>query len=499
MKFSLFLLIFCLIITISTFPQAPDTLWTKTFGGFDDEKGASVFQTSDGGFIITGFTFSYGEGLNDVWLVKTDSSGDTLWTRTFGDSMAQWGGSINKTNNNGYIIGGFTNGNGESRYDSGVYLIQIDSNGNELWNNSYRSDKYFDTCREAQPTSDGGYILTGHWGTNTWGWGSLMLLKTNSVGSELWRKSYSSGFANEGYSLKQTSDDGYIIVGSSDNGNMDLWLLKTDAQGDTTWTKKYGGTGEDSGYDVQQTEDGGYIVVGTYDIGYQFYDIWLLKTNSFGDTLWTKTFGGSGEDEGYSLDQTSDGGYIICGYSYSYGSGEDDCWIIKTDAAGTLEWEKVVGGINSDWGESIQQTSDGGYIITGVTESFGGGGGDVWLIKLGNESPVSTDAETVSSFYTLFQNYPNPFNPSTTIKYQLPSNVKSERANVKLRIFDILGREVATLVNQKQKPGSYEVEFNSNSGNDRNLTSGIYFYRLQVYTLGRVGDFVETKKMILMK
>ncbi len=151
---------------------------------------------------------------------------------------------------------------------------------------------------------------------------------------------------------------------------------------DTLWTKAFGGTNEDYGRSVQETSDGGYIIAGyTKSFGAGSYDVYLIKTDANGDTTWTKTYGGSNIDQGYSVEQTSDGGYIIAGNSKSFGAGLDDVYLIKTDANGDTTWTKTYGGSNIDQGYSVEQTSDGGYIIAGYTKSFGAGSYDVYLIK----------------------------------------------------------------------------------------------------------------------
>ena len=164
------------------------------------------------------------------------------------------------------------------------------------------------------------------------------------------------------------------------------------AQVDTAWTKTFGGNSNDIGYSVQQTTDGGYIITG-YTSSSGNIDIWLIKTDSNGDSLWTKTFGGSGDDLGQSVQQTTDGGYIITGYTTSFGNGYYDVWLIKTDSNGDEEWNQTFGGGGSDSGHSVQQTTDGGYIITGYTDSFGNGGGDIWLIKTDSEGNTVPESE----------------------------------------------------------------------------------------------------------
>jgi hypothetical protein len=188
---------------------------------------------------------------------------------------------------------------------------------------------------------------------------------------------------DEGRSVQQTSDGGFIIVGyTASFGAGDVWLIKTDADGNKLWDRTFGGSMVDRGYSVQQTSDGGFIIVGwTWSFGAGGPDVWLIKTDADGNKLWDRTFGGSDWDEGYSVQQTSDGGFILVGWTWSFGAGGPDVWLIKTDADGNKLWDRTFGGSMVDRGFSVQQTSDGGFIIVGATTSFGAGDYDVLLIK----------------------------------------------------------------------------------------------------------------------
>ena len=341
--------------------------WEKMFGDIDKtENGYAVQQTTDGGYIITGSTYSFGN--EDVYLIKTDGNGQEQWSQTFGGAGDGRGNSVQQTTDGGYIIASSQN------------LIKTDDNGVEEWNNS------FIYGYSVQQTNDGGYVICGE----------DSLIKTDNNGVELWRK----GFEGRGNSVQQTSDGGYVITGGVNssiigNGYSDVYLIKTDENGDSLWAKNFGGTGTDIGYSVQQTTDGGYIITGFTDSFSQFSDeddVYLIKTDGNGIEQWSQVFDDSYQDHGYSVQQTTDGGYIIAGYSFV---GFCDVSLIKTDNYGIEQWNKKIGGATSmEQGHSVQQTTDGGYIITGRIIIYPTGSNpnvDIYLIKTdGNGNVTST-------------------------------------------------------------------------------------------------------------
>jgi len=381
--------------SFTTTSAPPGEEWDNTFGGSDSDQGYSATETSDGGYIITGTTYSYGAGYSDVWLIKTNANGSELWNKTFGGSSGDYGESVAETSDGGYIIIGTTYSYGAGGSD--VYLIKTDADGNELWNKTFGGSDY-DYGWSVAETSDGGYIIAGE--TRSYGAGSadVWLIKTDADGNMLWQKTFGSSGYDHGCSVVETSDSGYIIVGETNSygaGSYDAWLIKTDASGNEEWNKTFGGSGWDDGRSVAETSDGDYVIAGytdSYGAGYS--DVWLIKTDASGNEEWDKTFGGSSSDSGRSVAETSDGGYVIAGYTDSYGAGYSDVWLIKTDASGNKEWDKTFGGSDDDYGYSVAETSDGGYIIAGDTNSYGAGSYDIWLIKV---SVADTTPPTISS------------------------------------------------------------------------------------------------------
>lgn len=417
-----------LLITIS-FAQTPDTLWTRTFGGPYSDHGKAVQQTSDGGFIITG----YFENIDnyDVFVIRTDAYGDTLWTKTFGGSFWDQGYEVQQLADTGYVVVG--SGSGD------VWFLRLDTSGDTLFTKKIGGSEG-DWAHSCERTSDGGYIITGttlSFGPSDW---NVYLVKTDSLGDTLWTRAYGAATYNEGYEVQETADGGYIVVGYTGSFGSSVYLIKTDSLGDSLWTRTYGGGDDDWGFSVQETPDSCYIVVGyTYSFSSAagHSDVWLLKVTSFGDTLWTKTYGNSVptvDDDGYSIKKTIDGGYIIVGKSGS------DVYLLKMDANLDSVWATTYGGSQWEWGSSVQQTADGGYIIVGSTTSFGAGSWDVYLIKTESEQAIEEKAKHD------LQNY--LFSTIFTGPLLLPEGKNC-------RVFDITGRVV---IPDKIKPGIYFIE-----------------------------------------
>lgn len=396
-------------------------LWERTYGGDDYDWGSSIQQTTDGGYIVFGTSspddnpYQY-----DAYLIKIDAIGDTIWSKRYfsNNNFTDYGYSVQQTSDGGFILTGRANTLGVED----LYLIKTDSLGNTIWVKGF-GDIYDDMGASVQQTSDGGYIVTG---TNNFAHltlRDLYLIKTDSNGDSLWTKSIGGEGYEEGYQVHETFDNNYIVVGftsSYGQGQTDIYLIKTNIFGDTLWTKTYGGDMHDIGFSVQQTNDNGFIITGTTNsYGNGDYDIYLVKTSGNGETQWTKTYGGIDEEMGFSVKQTVDGGYIIAGKTESFGNGGEDVYLLKTNSYGDSLWSRTFGGEFDDRGMSVQQTIDGGYIIAGVTKSFGNGDRDFYIIKTDQYGTITSTSE-----------------------FSIPH---SERKMVK--IIDLFGRELKEPIN----------------------------------------------------
>jgi Secretion system C-terminal sorting domain len=463
-------LLFVLITTIS-FSQIT---FQKIYGGVEEEECDAVVQTEDGGFMLAASTRSYGNGNYDFYIIRTDPYGDTLWTKTFGATGYDHSRDILKIDDTNYLIAGSLSGK--------VYFVKIKDNGEIVWTKTIgNEDDYM--VNTAKKTYDGGFIFCGNKGLEDY-----FIMKTDADGDSLWTKTYELGTA---FSIDATTDGGYILMIRPGNWlypQNDFVIVKTNPLGDSLWAKVFGSSNVEVGYEVEQTTDGGYMLAGRKDgATVDDSDFYLLKTDSTGEFLWDKTYGGDEMDRAFTAMQTSDGGYILGGFTASFNVEYFDFYLVKTDADGDTIWTKTYGGLWQEEIADVEETADGGYAAVGYTYSFGAGSNpNIYFIKTDANGLIS-DVEDHNNGneirFELKQNYPNPFNPSTIIQYAV-----SSRQFVSLKVFDVLGNEIETLVNEEKPSGTYEVTWYAN-----NLPSGVYFYQL------KAGSFIESKKMILMK
>ena len=370
-------------ILLQSFPC--EAGWLTAYGGTGVDSAYSVQQTTDGGYIVTGTTSSYGAGSGDVWVLKLDEDGNVTWQKTYGGSGGrEWANSIQQTPDGGYIMAGMTASFGAGSED--VWVLKLDKDGNVTWQKTYGGATSWDYANSVQQTSDGGYIVAGFTRSFGAGNGDAWVLKLDADGAVVWQKTYGGAESDTAGFAQEITGGGYIVAGytrSSGAGEGDAWVLKLDADGNVIWQKTYGGTGNDFATFARQTTDGGYIVgAGTASSGAGEGDAWVLKLDADGNVIWQKTYGGADDDNINSIQQTTDGGYVVAGSTKSFGRGLDDAWVFKLDGNGNVTWQKVYGASDSDAVFSIQQTTDGGYIVGGSSNNFGAGAQAALLMKL---------------------------------------------------------------------------------------------------------------------
>ena len=481
--FNFTLIFFFIFTTISA--QVPSIEWQKSLGGTNQEYGYCIKQTNDGGYIMVGETVSPVGGMitnnygsYDFWVVKLNTNGVVEWQKALGGSDYDRAYSVQQTTDGGYVVVGTTSSNNfdvTGHYGSSdIWVVKLSSLGNIEWQKTYGGSSVEEGF-SIQQTTDGGYIIAGiTFSTNgavttaTGGW----IVKINSIGTIQWQK----GISNYINSIQQTTDGGYIAAGYTNGplGNTDYHIIKLNNLGTTQWQKYYGGTSSDAAYHIQQTTDGGYIVAGetnssntdvTQNNG--SFDYWIVKLNNLGELQWQKTLGGTSFDYGKSVQETADGGFIACGNTNSNNGlvtgnhGDADFWVVKLNNNGLLQWQKTLGGTGTDWGQSIQQTTDGGFIVAGTTGSSNGditiqnGDRDFWVVKLSPEN-LSNNDFTNENKITFF---PNP----TKDFFEL-SNYKNVQ---KVELYDVNGKKVLLKNN-----------FNDKKISLQNFSKGIYTIKI---------------------
>jgi uncharacterized delta-60 repeat protein len=357
--------------------------WAKSYGGSSGESATFIQQTADGGYIVAGYTTSFGAGSSDFWVLKLASDGTVSWQKAYGGSSEDKASSIQQTADGGYIVAGHTQSFGAGSSD--FWVLKLTSDGTVSWQKAYGSSSE-DTASSIQQTTDGGYIVAG---THPANYGDFWVLKLAADGAVSWEKRYGDALEDGACSIQQTTDGGYIVAGSTfavGYGLDNVWILKLDSAGAVTWQKSYNGGGVDTASSIQQTTDGGYIVSGkTYSFGADMADFWVLKLASDGAVSWQKLCGGWSiyggiNDCAHAVRQTTDGGYVVAGYTETYQGY--DAWVLKLASNGSLSWKQAYGGEADDIAYSIQATTDGGSVVAGYTGSFGVGGSDLWVMKL---------------------------------------------------------------------------------------------------------------------
>jgi hypothetical protein len=373
--------------------QAPTATWSYTYGGGNYDSSFSVVECSGGGFAMAGGFYNMAT-TDDVWLIRTDANGIHQWNKTFGDTGIDQGTSIVECSGGGFAIAGYTNSFGEGNYD--VWLIRTDPTGNHLWNVTFGGSNSDGGSGDAGPKlvecSDGGFAIVAT--TESFGAGlhDVWLIRTDASGTHQWNETYGGTSADWGAALIEYSTGGFVIAGYTQSygaGNYDGWILRTDASGTHQWNFTWGDVNENACEDLVECSDGGLAATGyTMLFGGGGYNVALVRSDSSGNILWTRTYGTPETDKGYSVIECSGGGFAIAGHTYT-GATSFDGLLIRTYSNGTEYWTQTYDGTASYmdmvW-QIIQCASGSDLILTGY-QGFGGGNNDAWLLRTQDNAP----------------------------------------------------------------------------------------------------------------
>ena len=480
----------------------PTIQWEKSLGGTYIDNAYSIKQTFDSGYIVAGSSSSIdgdvsgNHGAGDAWLVKLDYAGIIQWQHCYGGTNWEWSASIIQTTDSGYVFTGYTASNNDdvsaNHGGDDYWVVKINDTGTIQWSKCYGGSGQ-DYAASIIQTYDGGYAVAGYTYstngdvTNNHGNEDYWVVKLNDTGAIQWHRCYGGIGADIAYNITQARDSGFVIVGntaSSDgdfmgtnSGSGGIGIIKTDLSGNVQWSKCLG-TGADYGLSVIQTLDGGFTVGGYGGGAFGGWDYLVYKLSDTGSVQWSNSYGGSGDDWGTSIIQLYDGSYVMAGYS---GSTDDevtgnhggwDYWVLKLNNSGAIIWEQSYGGSYDEVLNSLIATNDGGYALAGISESndgevsghHGGVGNsqDFWVVKLNPD--VTTGIDQISTKSSYISIYPNPSDGNLNLDYQLPSG-KGE-----LIMTDIAGRVVYSL-NISGISGTQKI-------NVADFVNGIYYWKI---------------------
>ncbi|MBL7806604.1 MAG: T9SS type A sorting domain-containing protein [Saprospiraceae bacterium] len=454
----------------------PTIQWQRAFGGSDSDDAYSVQQTLDGGYIVSGSTVSIdgdvfgNHGGSEYWVLKLNEDGQLSWKKTYGSSNNEGCYKSIQTSDGGFVLAGFTNSNSGqvsgNHGDLDAWIVKINATGGIQWQKCF-GGTLWEEAWSITETNDGGFVFAGRTsstdGDVTGFHGALdfWVVKISNDGEIQWQKALGGSDIDLGYVVKQTSDAGYIIIGESlsndgdahgANGNGDYWVVKLNPSGQIVWTHLLGGPSLDRANDVWETEDGSFVVFGhiTNDGGdvsthYGGYDWWLIKIDATGDLVWEKTYGGSKDDFSRSIFQTSDGGFVMAGSTNSKdgdvqdNDGGVDFLLIRIDSSGNILWQKTLGGTMGERAYSISGTADGGYVTAGFAWSNNGdvsgvhGVSDYWIVKLAPETATTQTPAAIP-----LNLYPNPATQWITL------NLPIIEQNMQVNITDEQGKLLLT-------------------------------------------------------
>jgi len=432
-----------------------------------NQDGADVLPTSDGGYLIAGSTEDNILNDLDVKILKTGALGDTLWSKKYGGSRPEYATCMLATNDNNYFIVGGSQSFGGGDMD--IYLLKINPAGDTLWTKTYGGNGNEDG-NEITATADGNYVIVGGSNSVNFSNNDIQLTKIDPAGNVLWMKYYGGPDYESARSVKLCQDGGFIISGktaSTYSSVATLFVVKTNINGDTLWTKKYGGPNSYEGKSILANNDGTYTIALDDSSGSRDSDVRIMNLNSTGAVIWNHVYGGLKKDITKMIQPTTDGGYIVACISRSFGWISPDFWILKLNALGDTTWTRHYGGPGHEHCYAVRQTSDGGYIAVGHTKSYTPNT-EIMLIKLDTAGHINTPTKTeefvVNNFMKIF---PNPSSDGI-----INIDLGKEAMAFTLKIRNEMGQDIFSETIDPNSNKNKKIDLTEKA-------SGVYFVTLQ--------------------
>ena len=468
-----------IVLWLALLPQISSAGWERAYGfPWAHDYGREVIQMRNKDYLIAGFTLTLSESQNDLYLVRTDSIGNLLWERTYGGADDDFGYCTLPTEDEEFFVVGETESFGSGGSDG--WLLKLTADGDTLWTKTYGTIEH--DCFTSADLCQDGLILTGYTYSAVNYSNDVWVVKTNFSGDIIWTKEHGGYDDDICYSVKTTKDEEFILTGSTNSSGVflgEVYNLKLDSEGDTIWTRTFGGYINEEGYSVVQSTDSGFVIAGyTNSFGSTSDNVLILKLNSDGDTMWYHSYGTPEHEIAYSISTTLDGGFVATGYI------GNDIWLLKLNETGDTLWTRTFGGTGGEIAHCVRQTSDGGFIIAGCTGSFTATG-EVYLIKTDSLGNVDWIREPGMKPQNISLNvYPNPFNSSC----QITVDVGAFREKpLQIEIFDLRGNLVGALNLTPLQNGAAIWQ------PDEEIGSGIYLVR------ATMGEKTVSKKIVYLR
>jgi hypothetical protein len=484
-------LVFAILMAAAASASATlDSLWMRTYGGPENDGFRSVIRSTDGGAVAVGYTYSFGPANSNVFAVKVDDNGNTLWTRAYGGDGMDYGCGVCETGDGCYVIAGYTMSSGAGRED--VYLLKINASGDTVWTRTYGGPES-DEARAVCATGDGYVVVTGC--TDSYGAGEndLYLLKVDSTGDTVWTRTYGSSRFEWGQGVCETQDNCYAACGTSDSLTLelDIYMVKVDADGNLIWENFYGEpaySSPDWGMDVDLVADtalvvAGYVAIEIRDVSDACLVTVDLDGNETGGRKWKSSY----YQYANSVCPTHDGGQVFVGTTKLVADQTNDLLLLKRLPSLGFVDIVTLGGAGNDWGSCVAQASPGVYLVAGHTNSYGSGGFDGWLVAMA-EPGAAADGGLSTPGAFLASPVPNPLSDGTAMRFGL-----SAAGQIRLAVYDVSGRRVALLEDGLRKAGEHTARWDGRDDAGREVSPGIYVARLDA------GAFSTTAKVVVLR